>query len=220
MQFSSTEFFKKKVKSSKNVTKMVLPNYYFASLLRREKQETRENTEEHSSLLEGPTNKEQSLRSKKTVTKGNILKKKNIAFLWRRESTKKEKNTEFIVEKGKKIRKKGWEFSKRGFSFLLKKVEKTKKNRRCKSCQKKKSENHRNQKEGQGTRKMCTKKKKKNKTKRTKWKMVKKEMKKRREKNPRGRREQERESRRERKENGWKKGYTKEVLRKEAREIF
>ena len=62
MQFSSTEFFQKenKAKSSKHVKKMVLPNYYLASLLRREKQEERENTEDNSSRLEGPTNKEQS----------------------------------------------------------------------------------------------------------------------------------------------------------------
>ena len=81
MQFSSTEFFQKKAKSSKHVTKMVLPYYCFASFLRREKQEARENTEEHSSLLEGPTNKEQSFCSKKeTVTKGNIFLKKHCFF--------------------------------------------------------------------------------------------------------------------------------------------
>ena len=62
------------------MTKMVLPNYYFASFLRREKQEARENTAEHSSPSEGPTNKEQSFCSKKErVTKGNIFLKK-IAF--------------------------------------------------------------------------------------------------------------------------------------------
>ena len=51
--------------------------------------------------------------------------------------------------------------------FFFKKVEKTKKTGDAKG-EKKSPNNNRNQKEGQGTRKMCTKKKKKNKTKRTK----------------------------------------------------
>ena len=95
---------KKKVKSSKNVTKMVLPNYYSASLLRREKQEARENTEEHSSLLEGPTKQGTEFVLKKTVTNESFFFSKNIAFLWRREITIKEKfkkNWVFIVEKRK-----------------------------------------------------------------------------------------------------------------------
>ena len=53
---------KKKSEEFKACEKDVLPNYYFASLLRREKQEKRENTEEHSSPFEGPTRKEQSFR--------------------------------------------------------------------------------------------------------------------------------------------------------------
>ena len=56
-----TKYFSNKSEDFKECEKDVLADNYFASLPRREKQEERENTEEHSSLLEGPTKKEQSL---------------------------------------------------------------------------------------------------------------------------------------------------------------
>ena len=66
--------FSKKNEEFRACEKDVLPDYYFASLLRRENQEERKNTEEHSSPLEGPTRKEQSFRKK------NRYRRKHVFF--------------------------------------------------------------------------------------------------------------------------------------------
>ena len=93
MQFSSTEFFffKKKKEEFKKCEKDVLPNYNFASFLRREFPHLEKDQQTRNRVFV-------QKKKRETVTKGNM--KKNI-FLWRRESTKKDKfkkNTEFIVE--------------------------------------------------------------------------------------------------------------------------
>ena len=188
MQFSSTEFFQKKKRRVQSMWKRCFIKLLFCKFT--EKRETRRKRKHRGTFLTSRrTNKqgtEFSFKRKETVTKGNMFCFKNIAFLWRRECTKKENfKKNWVYWRKKNDSEKRIRLFKAKFFFFSKKSWKDKKTGDAKG--EKGPNNNRNQKEGQGTRKMCPKKKRK------------------------------RESRRERKKNGWKKGYTKEVLKKEAR---
>ena len=205
---------------------MISPNYYFASLLRREKQEERENTEEHSFLTFRRTNKQGTEFSfKKKKLQKETCFSKNIAFLWRRECTKKEKFFKSWVyrwkEKGKTIRKKGWDFSKRSF-FFFQKSWKDKKKQEMRKTTKKNQTTIATRRKDKEQEKCAQKKKKKNKTKRTEGKMVKKRRWKETKSEKSKRKTQTGERIKKRKEEKrMKKGiHKKRCLKKEAREIF
>ena len=172
--FFRRSFFSKKKKSEefKECERDVLPNFYFSGFLRRDKQEERENTK-GTFLIFRRTNKQGTeflFKKRDSYIRKHFQKKKNIFFVkkggYEKGEIDHQKNWVFCSKKkGKTIRKKRWDISKRSF-FFKKKSWKDKKTGDAKG-DKTNSENHRNQKEGQETRKMRTKKKKKNKTKRT-----------------------------------------------------
>ena len=208
-------FSKKKSEEFKACEKDVLPNYYFASLLRREFLTLRRTIKKGTEF---------------SVKKRNKYKRKHVFFTLlfceegrvRKRKISKKKKTEFVVEKkGKTIRKNGWDFSRRSSFFSKKKLKRPKKKQEMRKA-KKKGPKQQSQPEGRSRNKKNVHQKKEQQNNENKVKNGEKgdEKKKRREKNPRRRHKQERESRREKKKNGWKKGYTKEVCKKEAREIF